>query len=87
MVTTTAVEFQRKVGEFQHRAQKEPVEITRHGRREFVLMSADQYDWMRAVMKRSHRTEELPETIVATVRRAKMHPRHNHLNKLLRKRK
>ncbi len=87
MVTTTAVEFQRKVGEFQHRAQKEPVEITRHGRREFVLMSADQYDWMRAVMKRSHRTEELPETIVAAVRRAKMHPRHNHLNKLLRKRK
>lgn len=87
MVTTTAVEFQRRVGEFQHRAQKEPVEITRHGRREFVLMSAEQYDWMLAVMKRSHRTEETPEVIIHAVRRAKMHPRHGHLNKLLSKQK
>jgi prevent-host-death family protein len=87
MVTTTAVEFQRKVGEFQHHAQKEPVEITRHGRREFVLMSAEQYDWMRAVMKRSHRTEETPEVIIKAIRSAKMHPRHNHLNKLLAKKK
>ena len=41
MVKTTALEFQRKFGEFQHQAQREPVEITRHGRRELVLMSAD----------------------------------------------
>jgi prevent-host-death family protein len=83
MTTTTAREFQRKMGEFQHRARKEPVEITRHGRREFVLMSAEQYDWMRAAAKRSHRTEDLPETIIEAVRRARMHPRHDHLNKLM----
>ena len=41
MTQTTAVEFQRKFGEFQHKALREPVEITRHGRRELVLMSAD----------------------------------------------
>ena len=46
MSQTTAVEFQRKFGEFQHQAQREPVEITRHGRRELVLMSADHYDWL-----------------------------------------
>jgi prevent-host-death family protein len=85
MVTISAQEFQRHVGEFQHRAQKEPVEITRHGRREFVLMSAEQYDWMRAAMKRSHRTVDLPETIIEAVRRSKMDARHNHLNKLLKK--
>jgi prevent-host-death family protein len=83
MVTTTALEFQRKIGEFQHSARKEPVEITRHGRREFILMSAEQYDWMRAVMKRSFRTEDAPEFVIEAVRRAKVHPRHNHLNKLL----
>ena len=83
MVTTTAMEFQRKVGEFQHQAQKEPVEITRHGRREFVLMSAEQYDWMRAAAKRVHRTEDLPETIIDAIRKTRMDPRHNHLNKLL----
>lgn len=83
MVTTTAVEFRRKVGEFQHRARSEPVEITRHGRREFVLMSAEHYDWLVASVKRSHRTEDLPETIIEAVRRARVHPRHDHLNKFL----
>jgi prevent-host-death family protein len=83
MATTTAREFQRKMGEFQHRARSEPVEITRHGRRELVLMSAEQYDWMRAVMQRSFRTEESPDFVIEAVRKAKMHPRHNHLDKLL----
>jgi prevent-host-death family protein len=40
------LEFQRRFGEFQHQAQREPVSITRHGRRELVLMSADHYDWL-----------------------------------------
>ena len=83
MVTTTAQEFQRKIGEFEHRARSEPVEITRHGRREFVLMSADQYDWLNAVAKRVHRTEETPEVVIRAIRRARVHPRHNHLNKLM----
>lgn len=74
MVTTSALNYQRHIGEFQHRAQKEPVEITRHGRRELVLMSAEQYDWMRAVMKRSFRTEETPEFMIEAVRRAKVAP-------------
>lgn len=83
MVKTTALEFQRKVGEFQHHARREPVEITRHGRRDLVLMSAEEYDWMRAVMQRSFRTEDSPQFVIDAVRRAKMDPRHNHLNKLL----
>jgi prevent-host-death family protein len=83
MVRTTAVEFQKKVGEFQHRARNEPVEITRHGRREFVLMSAERYDWLMAAAKRVNRTEDLPETIIDALRRAEMDPRHNHLNKLM----
>jgi len=83
MTRTTALEFQRKFGEFQHRAQREPVEITRHGRREFVLMSAERYDWMMAAIKRSHRTEDAPDFIVEAVKRARMHPRHAHLNKLM----
>jgi prevent-host-death family protein len=52
MARATALEFQRRFGDFQHRAQREPVEITRHGRRELVLMSADHYDWMLAAAKR-----------------------------------
>jgi prevent-host-death family protein len=50
----TAVDFQRKFGAVQHQAQKEPVEITRHGRRELVLISADHYDWLTAAARRSN---------------------------------
>ena len=53
MARVTAVEFQRNFGEIQHQARREPVEITRHGRREWVLMSADQYDWLVAAARRA----------------------------------
>jgi prevent-host-death family protein len=73
MAQTTAVEFQRKFGEFQHQAQREPVEITRHGRRELVLMSADHYDWL----------VDAPSVVVDAVRRAEMDPEHAALDDLL----
>ena len=48
MPTVSSLDFQRKFGEFQHQAQREPVEITRHGRRDFIMMSAEHYDWLKA---------------------------------------
>jgi prevent-host-death family protein len=83
MSQATAQQFQRNFGEYQHKAQREPVEITRHGRRELVLMSAERYDWLMAAAKRSHAIEDLPNTILEAVRSAKMDKRHNHLNKLM----
>jgi len=83
MARITALEFQRKFGECQHQARREPVEITRHGRREFVLLSAEQYDWLMAAVKRSHRTEGAPDFVVEAVRSAEMNKRHAHLDKLL----
>jgi len=72
MARATALEFQRRFGDFQHQAQREPVEITRHGRRELVLMSADHYDWMLAAAKRSHRTADVSSVVLEAVRRAEM---------------
>ena len=82
MSQTTAQQFQRKFGEYQHQAQREPVEITRHGRRELVLMSAERYDWLVAASKRSHAVQDLPDAIVKAVRAATMDKRHNRLDKL-----
>ena len=79
MPTVGSLEFQRKFGEFQHQAQREPVEITRHGRREFVLMSADHYDWLRAAAQRTHRTADAADVVIDAVERAEMDPEHAHV--------
>lgn len=78
-----ALEFQRKFGQYQHEAQREPVEITRHGRREFVLMSADHYDWLRAAAQRSHRTQDAADVVIDAVERAGMDPEQAALDDLL----
>jgi len=83
MSQATAQQFQRKFGEYQHKARREPVEITRHGRRELVLMSAERYDWLMATVKRSHAVQDLPEAIIEAVRGAKMDKRHARLDKLM----
>ena len=83
MTQTTAMEFQRKFGEFQHKAQREPVEITRHGRRELVLMSAEHYDWLTAAARRTCRTEDSASIVVEAVERAEMNPELAHLDELM----
>ena len=83
MAETTAVEFQRNFGEFQHRARREPVEITRHGRRELVLMSADHYDWLVAAARRSFRTSDAAAVVIDAVRRAEMEAEQASLDELL----
>jgi prevent-host-death family protein len=66
------MEFRRRFGEFLLRAKTGTVEITRYGRRDLVLMSADHYDWLRAAARRSHRTENAAAVVVEAVRRAEM---------------
>jgi prevent-host-death family protein len=83
MKQATALEFQRRFGDFQHQAQREPINITRHGRRELVLMSADHYDWLVAAAKRSHRTENTADVVLEAVRRAQMDPEHAALDELM----
>ncbi len=84
MNQTTAVEFQRNFGEFQHQARRAPVEITRHGRRELVLMSADHYDWLMAAARRTFRTLDAAPVVVDAVRRADMNAdEHAHLDDLM----
>ncbi|UWF58510.1 type II toxin-antitoxin system prevent-host-death family antitoxin [Brucella sp. 2716] len=58
MPTTTSLEFQRKFGQYLNESHREPVEITRHGRREFVLMSAAQYDELLSAAQRIDKTVE-----------------------------
>jgi prevent-host-death family protein len=72
MAQATAWDLQRRLGDLQHQARREPVEITRHGRRELVLMSAEHYDWLSAAAKRTHRTVDAPDVVINAVERAVM---------------
>ena len=83
MAKVSALEFQRKFGEVQHQAQREPVEITRHGRREFVLISAEHYDWLKAAAQRTNRTADAVQVVIDAVERAEMDPEHAALDELL----
>src|SRR6266702_6288217 len=49
------LKFRREFAAFQQHARCEPVEITRHGWRVFVLPSAEHYDWIRAPARRTLR--------------------------------
>ena len=83
MPTVSGFEFQWKFGRLQHEAQREPVEITRHGRREFVFMSAEQYDWLRASAQCCHRTAVAADVAIDAVGHAEMASEHMPLNDLL----
>ncbi len=83
MVQTTSLEFQRNFGTFQHQAQCGPVEITHHGQRALVLMSAEHYDWLIAAAKRGRRTVNAPQVVIDAVERAEMGPDHAALDELL----
>jgi len=60
-----------------------PVTITKHGREELVLMSADHYEWLKAAQKRTHRTAEAARVVVDAVERSEMDPEHDRLNALM----
>lgn len=83
MTRVGSLEFQRNFGEHLHQARREPVEITRHGRRAFVLMSTDHYDWLKAAARRRHSTADAADVVIDAVERAGMGAEHAPLDDLL----
>jgi prevent-host-death family protein len=83
MTRITTAEFKRRLDEFQDRARREPVEITREGQPDLVLMSADYFDWLTAAAKRSHHTSESHAAVIEVVSRSEMDHGHASLDELL----
>jgi PHD/YefM family antitoxin component YafN of YafNO toxin-antitoxin module len=83
MSQITDDEHQSKLDELEPLARREPVEITRHGRRELVLMSAHHYEWLLVAAQRAHCTAQAAEVILEAMRCAEMDPEHGHLDELL----
>lgn len=49
MPTTSASDFQKRVGEFSDIARREPVTVTRHGRPSLVLLAAEDYERLKQI--------------------------------------
>jgi prevent-host-death family protein len=52
MIKVSAAEFQRNIGKYQDIALREPVEVTRNGREGTVLVSANDFKYMRHSYRR-----------------------------------
>lgn len=72
MTQATITEIRRKFGKYSQRGLREPIKVTRRGVREFVLMSAERYDWLVAAVRRAHRTADAPQVVIDSVRRARV---------------
>ena len=83
IIRVTSAEFQRTFGILADKALIEPVAITKHGRDHLVMLSADEYQRLQRRYRRVHLAVDLPDDLVAEVQKARMDPRHDHLNALL----
>ncbi len=83
MVKVTSSQFIRNIGQYQDRAQQEPVVVMKHRREHTVLLSADEYRRLRKRARIVRRIEELSEAEIAEIGRAEVPPGYEHLNEEL----
>ena len=67
MARFSLTDLSNKSGEVVEAAFKGPVEITRHGKRKFVLLTADDYDRLReaADRRRAFHADDAPKDVAA----------------------
>jgi prevent-host-death family protein len=72
MIRMTEAELQSGLGALAEKARHEPVTITRDGRDDLVLLSAEEYARLKRRDRRVGLTEDLPEEWIEAVRSAKV---------------
>ena len=70
----------RQFGQYQDRAQREPVMVVKHNRDRTVQVSADEYRQLRRRARIVRRTEDLNEAEIAAVDRSDVPPAYEHLD-------
>ena len=72
MIRMTEAELQRAPGALAEKARREPVTITKDGRDDLVLLSAEEYARLKRRDRRVGLTGDLPEEWVEAVRNARV---------------
>lgn len=81
-----ATDFAKNFGKFKEQVQREPIEITSHGRISGYFVSEPDYrEFERAKehMRRVYSIEEMPDDLFQSIVDSKMNSKHDHLNALL----
>jgi len=76
----TSSQFIRNIGQYQDRAQLEPVVVMKHNREHTVLLSAEEYRRLRRRARLVMRTEEMSEADIEAIGRAKVPGGHERLD-------
>ncbi len=83
MIRVSSTEFGKEVGRHQDAALTQAIVVTRNGRDRTVLISAEEYRRLKRRDRHVSGVGELPDETVEAIRRAKMDPRHDRLNDLI----
>lgn len=84
MVTITAAELQNHFGKYRDLAQREPVAVTHHGRESVVVMSAHEYERLKALdTRQAFYAHDLPDDIIAELGKGYQGEPTPHLDHLL----
>ena len=85
-IAVAATEFCRNFGEYQRRAQREPIQVQSHGKTTGYFMSADEFERAQRILAQSRQAyhpSELPGEVLTAIEGARMDPRHASLDQLL----
>lgn len=86
MSQVAATDFCRNFGLYQREVQKEPIEVTSHGRVTGYFLSPEEFERYRRFLAASRRAchpSELPDHLKRSIQESRMDPKHDHLNALL----
>ncbi len=67
MATATATQVQKGFGAYIDKALREPVTITRHNRETVVMLSAETYKQMQAVLAKALYAHEVPDEVARLI--------------------
>lgn len=83
MIRVSSTDFGKELGRYQDAALIQPVVVTRNGRDRTVMISAEEFQRLKRRDQMVFSTADAPEEAIEAVRAARMDPRHDHLNELL----
>lgn len=86
MRSVPASQFCRNFGRFQYEAQRDPIEVTSHGRATGYFLSPAEYaeyQALRSMARRHLEAGNLPADVRAAIEKSAMDPRHAHLDALM----